>query len=1209
MAENIYSKGTRVWFPDKELGWISAEVTSVTRNQDDTVKLVFVDERGKEIKIDTTVQDIKNGKEGLPPLRNPPLLETADDLATLSHLNEPSVLHTIRNRYAQHSIYTYSGIVLIAVNPFQRVALYGPEVIQAYNGRRRGELEPHLFAIAEDAYTAMSRDGTGQTIIVSGESGAGKTESAKFIMRYLASVNPPNSKSRGKTKTSLDESSEVERQILATNPVLEAFGNAKTTRNDNSSRFGKYIQILFDGDQEIVGARIRTYLLERSRVVFQPLTERNYHIFYQLCAGAPLKERKDLGLDTDVTKFQYLNQGGPSSTPIPGVDDAEEFRQTQTALSTIGISVEKQWAVFKLLSALLHLGNIKITAMRNDSAIDDTDPALQLATRFLGVPLAEFKKWTIKKQITTRSEKIVTSLNSAQATVVRDSVAKFVYACLFEWLVAIVNESLAGENGEAASRAEMFIGVLDIYGFEHFKKNSFEQFSINYANEKLQQEFNQHVFKLEQEEYVREKINWTFIEFSDNQPCIDIIEGKLGVMALLDEESRLPSGTDQSFLQKLHNQLAKPENAKVFKKPRFGNSAFTIAHYALDVTYEVEGFLEKNRDTVPDEHMALLQNTKNAFLKEVLDAAFAATKPPEAAPPSSPTVSDSPSGGNRRASVIPDPGRQSLISSAVSGSGPKRPGGVTKKPTQASIFKASLVNLMDTLNVTNVHYIRCIKPNEQKRAWEFTPQQVLGQLRACGVLETIRISCAGYPSRWTYEEFAERYYMLVHSSEWEPMIKNLELKPLCARILEKTINDPDKYQPGLTKIFFRAEEHAATHGKPAPLDIPVTHTILSTSPGYPTPGSTNSFSLSASLKRGVGRGAKEGVKQLDIDDMIQRLLDVGYTGKVSKSLCLKNAEIVAICQAAREVFLSQPTLIELSPPVKIVGDVHGQYSDLIRLFEMCGFPPAANYLFLGDYVDRGKQSLETILLLLCYKIKYPENFFLLRGNHECANVTRVYGFYDECKRRCNLKTWKTFIDVFNCLPIAAIVASKIFCVHGGLSPSLHSMEEIKRIQRPTDVPDYGLLNDLLWSDPSDTAVDWEDNERGVSYCFGKAVINDFLVRYDMDLICRAHMVVEDGYEFWNDRTLVTVFSAPNYCGEFDNYGACMRYGYSFQLTGGTPLLTVSQRFRRAAMRIRVAEAVRWSGIAQGDDEGEAEEHDGHYDLNRITTSRYLEEPI
>jgi len=323
---------------------------------------------------------------------------------------------------------------------------------------------------------------------------------------------------------------------------------------------------------------------------------------------------------------------------------------------------------------------------------------------------------------------------------------------------------------------------------------------------------------------------------------------------------------------------------------------------------------------------------------------------------------------------------------------------------------------------------------------------------------------------------------------------------------------------------------------PAPLDIPLTQTILSNAVPY-SPGSSTSNGLQGD---NIGNGApREKMRPLDIDDMITRLLDVGYTGKTSKSLCLKNTEITAICQTAREVFLNQPTLVELSPPVKIVGDVHGQYSDLIRLFEMCGFPPAANYLFLGDYVDRGKQSLETILLLLCYKIKYPENFFLLRGNHECANVTRVYGFYDECKRRCNIKTWKTFIDVFNCLPIAAIVASKIFCVHGGLSPSLHSMDDIKRIQRPTDVPDFGLLNDLLWSDPSDTALDWEDNERGVSYCFGKGIINDFLVRYDMDLICRAHMVVEDGYEFWNDRTLVTVFSAPNYCGEFDNYGACM----------------------------------------------------------------------
>ncbi|KAF2867246.1 serine/threonine-protein phosphatase PP-Z [Massariosphaeria phaeospora] len=291
---------------------------------------------------------------------------------------------------------------------------------------------------------------------------------------------------------------------------------------------------------------------------------------------------------------------------------------------------------------------------------------------------------------------------------------------------------------------------------------------------------------------------------------------------------------------------------------------------------------------------------------------------------------------------------------------------------------------------------------------------------------------------------------------------------------------------------------------------------------------------------GAGSPVEIGaLKSMDLDDMIQRLLDAAYTGKVTKTVCLKNAEIFAICSAVREVFLGQPALLELAAPVKIVGDVHGQYTDLIRMFEMCGFPPNSNYLFLGDYVDRGKQSLETILLLLCYKLKFPENFFLLRGNHECANVTRVYGFYDECKRRCNIKVWKAFVDTFNTLPIAAIVAQKIFCVHGGLSPSLSHMDDIRQIARPTDVPDYGLLNDLLWSDPADMENDWESNERGVSYCFGKKVIMEFLARHEFDLVCRAHMVVEDGYEFFNDRILVTVFSAPNYCGEFDNWGAVM----------------------------------------------------------------------
>ncbi|KAJ2434424.1 serine/threonine protein phosphatase Pzh1 [Coemansia sp. RSA 2424] len=256
----------------------------------------------------------------------------------------------------------------------------------------------------------------------------------------------------------------------------------------------------------------------------------------------------------------------------------------------------------------------------------------------------------------------------------------------------------------------------------------------------------------------------------------------------------------------------------------------------------------------------------------------------------------------------------------------------------------------------------------------------------------------------------------------------------------------------------------------------------------------------------------EKPKQFSVDDMIFRLLDAGFSGKVTKSVCLRNSEIIAVCHAAREVFLAQPTLLQLAAPVKITGDIHGQYTDLLRLFDKCGYPPHCNYLFLGDY------------------IKYPDNFFLLRGNHECANVTRVYGFYDECKRRCNVKVWKAFVNAFNALPVAAVVASKIFCVHGGLSPDLATMDQVRQLPRPCDVPDHGVLNDLLWSDPSDTAADWEENERGVSYCFGKSVITEFLRRMDFDLICRAHMVVEDGYEFFHGRQLVTVFSATKYRG-------------------------------------------------------------------------------
>ncbi|KAJ5953421.1 hypothetical protein N7454_000317 [Penicillium verhagenii] len=765
---HTYEVGTRAWQPDPTEGWVASEVKDKLVDGE-KVQLVFELENGETKTVETTQSELQvDNNSNLPPLMNPAMLEASEDLTNLSHLNEPAVLQAIKLRYAQKEIYTYSGIVLIATNPFARVdSLYVPQMVQVYAGKQRASQAPHLFAIAEEAFADMLRDGKNQTIVVSGESGAGKTVSAKYIMRYFATRE--SSDQPGKYTTSrADAISETEEQILATNPVMEAFGNAKTTRNDNSSRFGKYIEIMFDERTNIIGAKIRTYLLERSRLVFQPLKERNYHIFYQLVAGATDEERQELGI-LPVEEFEYLNQGG---TPIiDGVDDKAEFDATRKSLATIGVSTQFQTEIFRILAALLHLGNVKITATRTESSLSSSEPSLVRACEMLGIDVNEFAKWIVKKQLITRGEKITSNLTQQQALVVRDSVAKFIYSSLFDWLVDKINRGLATD--EVIERVQTFIGVLDIYGFEHFAKNSFEQFCINYANEKLQQEFNQHVFKLEQEEYVREEIDWTFIDFSDNQPCIDLIEAKLGILSLLDEESRLPMGSDEQFVTKLHHNFA-ADKQKFYKKPRFGKSAFTVCHYAIDVTYESDGFIEKNRDTVPDEHLGVLRNSSNFFIKEILDTAATVREKDSAALTSKP--------------VAAAPGRRIGVA-------------VNRKPTLGGIFKSSLIELMHTINSTDVHYIRCIKPNEAKEAWKFEGPMVLSQLRACGVLETVRISTAGYPTRWTYEEFAIRYYMLCHSSQWTS-----EIRDMCHAILRKALGDAkqDKYQLGLTKIFFRA---------------------------------------------------------------------------------------------------------------------------------------------------------------------------------------------------------------------------------------------------------------------------------------------------------------------------------------------------------------------------------------------------------------------
>ncbi|KAJ3370436.1 Myosin type-2 heavy chain 1 [Kappamyces sp. JEL0680] len=699
MADKLdfFSKGTEAWFKHPEEGFVAAAMT--------------------EKKVDkTSVQLVFRNNSG------------ADDLTSLSYLHEAALLHSVRLRYSQESIYTYSG----------------------------------LFAIAEEAYRKMVVERRNQSIIVSGESGAGKTMSAKFVMRYFAIVEELTGGTKSShPKQGQDEGGSIEDAVLGTNPIMEAFGNAKTTRNDNSSRFGKYIEILFDRRPKnpssvfISGARVRTYLLERSRLTFQPESERNYHIFYQLCAAVPAAEKKELGI-ISWDKFHYLKQGNTGT--IHGVDDVAEFEITKKGMSTVGISVSEQWSIFKICAAILHIGNIKITASGGTAQIDDADEALLFASKLLDVDASKFKHWLIKRQIITRSEKIVTNASPDQAVVARDSIAKFIYSKLFDWIVKVVNIKLDTSNG---SVDQSFIGVLDIYGFEHFAKNSFEQFCINYANEKLQAEFARHVFKLEQEEYVAEAISWSFINFSDNQKCIDMIENKLGILDLLDEESRLPSGADKSLITKLYQRFG-PAEHEYFQKPRFGETEFVVKHYALDVAYQIDGFIEKNKDTVSDEQLAMLNSSGFELFQEIIkiDA-------PEAVSP--------PRGGR----------------------------GGAKKPTLGSIFKQSLIQLMETLRQTNPHYIRCIKPNQSKRPFEFEPQNVLGQLLACGVLETIKISRAGYPSKHTYAEFVSRFYFLVHSSIWKR-----NAKELTEAIVKSSIKGDNKYELGKTKIFFRAGQLA-----------------------------------------------------------------------------------------------------------------------------------------------------------------------------------------------------------------------------------------------------------------------------------------------------------------------------------------------------------------------------------------------------------------
>uniref|UniRef100_A0A8C9ACN9 Myosin VB n=1 Tax=Prolemur simus TaxID=1328070 RepID=A0A8C9ACN9_PROSS len=574
---------TRVWIPDPDEVWCSAELTKDYKEGDKTLRLKLEDETIREYPVDVQSNQ-------LPFLRNPDILVGENDLTALSYLHEPAVLHNLKVRFLESNhIYTYCGIVLVAINPYEQLPIYGQDVIYAYSGQNMGDMDPHIFAVAEEAYKQMARDEKNQSIIVSGESGAGKTVSAKYAMRYFATVGGSASETN------------IEEKVLASSPIMEAIGNAKTTRNDNSSRFGKYIQIGFDKRYHIIGANMRTYLLEKSRVVFQADDERNYHIFYQLCAAANLPEFKELAL-TSAEDFFYTSQGGDTS--IEGVDDAEDFEKTRQAFTLLGVRESHQISIFKIIASILHLGSVEIQAERDGDScsISPQDEHLNNFCRLLGVEHSQMEHWLCHRKLVTTSETYVKTMSLQQVLNARNALAKHIYAQLFGWIVEHINKAL-----HTSLKQHSFIGVLDIYGFETFEVNSFEQFCINYANEKLQQQFNWHVFKLEQEEYMKEQIPWTLIDFHDNQPCIDLIEAKLGILDLLDEECKVPKGTDQNWAQKLYDRHSSSQH---FQKPRMSNTAFIVVHFADKVEYLSDGFLEKNRDTVYEEQINILKASK-----------------------------------------------------------------------------------------------------------------------------------------------------------------------------------------------------------------------------------------------------------------------------------------------------------------------------------------------------------------------------------------------------------------------------------------------------------------------------------------------------------------------------------------------------------------------------------------------------------------------
>ncbi|KAK0137915.1 Unconventional myosin-VIIa [Merluccius polli] len=742
-------QGDFVWLDSASGVPIGAEV-----KLSDTGQLQFVDDEGKVHKTSSQKKDTVR------PM-HPTSVQGVEDMIQLGELTEAGLLRNLLIRHKEGSIYTYTGSILVAVNPYQVLPIYTAEQVHRYTDRRLGELPPHVFAIADSCFFNMRRSQRNQCCVISGESGAGKTENTKLMLQYMAAVS--------------GQRSWIEQQILEANPILEAFGNAKTIRNDNSSRFGKYIDINFNMEGAIEGARIDQYLLEKSRVCRQAPEERNYHIFYYMLLGMTPQQKSKLSLG-NADDYNYLTMG--KCTSCEGRDDIMEYTHFLSAMKILMFSDSDSWEISKLLAAILHLGNVKFegTTMNNMEGCDIIDSShFKMAGKLLEVNPKVLEKSLTQRSFQTSRETVTKPLTSEQALDSRDAFVKAIYGRLFIWVVDKINSAVFKPLPEDSEEVRQCIGLLDIFGFENFVKNSFEQLCINFANEQLQQFFVRHVFKLEQEEYTNENVAWMHIEYNDNQHCLNVLASKpLNILALIDEESSFPKGTDATMMQKFNKEHGKGE---IYIPPKNNyERQFGISHFAGVVFYDSQGFLEKNRDVLSSDVIELVQTSASQLLKQAFKSEL--------------------SPGPTKISVNP---RMTITTPKNS----LRQGADSKKrsPTLIGQFRQSLEALMKALSACQPYFIRCIKPNDLKQPKFFDRDLCMRQLRYSGMMETIKIRKAGFPIRYTFPEFLERYRVLLPTATCNP---NTESKVACCEsICKSVLTGGGEWRRGKTKIFLK----------------------------------------------------------------------------------------------------------------------------------------------------------------------------------------------------------------------------------------------------------------------------------------------------------------------------------------------------------------------------------------------------------------------